>query len=294
MTTAIVLIALRQREQNALDAAPASGPSRVRFLIWQGFVLILQVSAVGVLLLQLFCVMREQDLIARSSALFTDFVTGPAPNLYKLHSYYTAITVNYVKKVAGDDVITAIEDHVDDAESRIKTEVTDTGDDVIDAIEGHVNAAEDAIKLHVTNTCPAPSTRRLGANSRPDEKQQSFEDFIHSDQAQEAREYAKKHGLKEEDMDKIFSKIKDIPKDAGDSLNADLEDQIKTAFSDPVIGKLVDAKLGANAGAFTGKIVASLLESVTDEKTRRLDGMYRIAALAPLVSFFFSLSHPLF
>jgi hypothetical protein len=187
--------------------------------------------------------------VCMSTNTIRSLFTAPAPSLAGLHGLYATLAARYMSKAIDEKVLQAIEN----AETSINTNTDD---------------AEGAIIQKVEDTCSSSSRRRLG-HSAP-----TFEEFIQSSGAQEAKNHAKSQGLKEGDIDKIFSRL--LNAETGHAFQDKLRETVKGDFSDPqkmaFIDEIISKDVEANGATYTGKLAHRLLRDATDKETRKLDG----------------------
>jgi hypothetical protein len=204
----------------------------------------------------------DMEGICLSTNNIRSLFTAPAPSLAGLHGLYATLTSRYLNKHIDEKILQAIQD----AEDAINAKTDDCKNDIID----NTDEAEASIKAKITDTCT--SRRRLGETSG--EAQPNFEDFMQSEMAQAAKQQALNQGLKEGDVDKIFSHLLDG--EVGQEFDKKLRQVIQDDFSDPekmaLIDQILQSKVKANSDEYTGKLVRRLLSDATDSQTRKLDG----------------------
>jgi hypothetical protein len=186
--------------------------------------------------------------------------TAPAPSLPELHGLYTALTARYIGEKINSEILKAIEDS--------ETSINDNTDQAKVNIIETINSAESNINSNIDSTCSS-SRRRLNEDAQP-----SFEDFMQSEQAHAAKKHARGQGLKDQDVDKIFSKL--LRGETGQAFNEKLHEMLRDDFTDPkkmeFIEKVVHADVEANEKKYTGKLVHRLLSDATDDQTGELNG----------------------
>ena len=169
-------------------------------------------------------------------------------------SLYTIVLAQFINKnlnAGSEEVIEAVMTSENNVKSRIGT-------------------AETNIKNTVNNQC---SRRRLGQEQATTD----FIDLLHSDEVREAKEFAQKQGLEEDDAEKVFSKVFDSMSDMGNVLHEKIKEELLKDFMDPekmaFIEKTIGDDIEGNKDKYVAMFVGKVLEASMDEETRRLDGM---------------------
>lgn len=171
-------------------------------------------------------------------------------------SLYTIILAQFINKnvfAGSEEVIEAVTTSENNVKNRIDT-------------------AETNIETTVNNQCRLPS-RRLGQ----EQATTGFTDLLQSDEVREAKEFAQKQGLDEDDAEKVFSKVFDSMSDMGNVLREKIKEEVLKDFMDPekmaFIEKTIGDDIEGNKDKYVAMFVGKVLEASMDEETRRLDGM---------------------
>lgn len=100
---------------------------------------------------------------------------------------------------------------------------------------------------------------------------------MQSNEILEAKEFAQKQGLEEDDADKVFSKVFDSMSGMGNVLHEKIKEELLKDFMDPekmaFIEKAIGDDIEGNKDKYVAMFVGNVLESSMDKETRRLDGM---------------------
>lgn len=190
----------------------------------------------------------DMEGVCMSTNAIRSLFTAPAPSLPGLHGLYTTLTARYLNKNIDEKILQAILD----SEAAIKT---------------NTDEAETSINQNIDNTCSA-SERRL--------RETDFDAFIQSEQAQAAKQHAKSQGLKDDDIDRVFSRF--LNRETGHAFDDRLRETLKTDFSDPkkmeFIDAIIDSEVESNRDKYTGKLVHRLLRNAADNEQKKLDGKF--------------------